>query len=148
VHLAMLLFDVRKIFVVCACTSIPACLHTYARTHARTHAPHTHSRCRAVKILALQVEKRFSGRRSCRWMAFLSLHLRPFLFRGGDSFFHIEQGLSSDTHTHGHTHTRTHAHTHTFAHTRTHTQAVAKNAELGITFDNQFLRPAPFSPWQ
>jgi len=27
-------------------------------------------------------------------------------------------------------------------------KAVAKNAELGITFDNQFLRPAPFSPWQ
>ena len=24
----------------------------------------------------------------------------------------------------------------------------ARNAELGITFDNQFLRPAAFSPWQ
>ena len=27
-------------------------------------------------------------------------------------------------------------------------KAVAKNAELGISFDNQFLRPAPFSPWR
>ena len=27
-------------------------------------------------------------------------------------------------------------------------KAVAQNALLGITFDNQFLRPASFSPWK